>query len=55
MQKTKIFGLGGMQEIGKAGFIVEHEDEIVIVDNGIKFTNSIYISSYSVSKVVFKK
>lgn len=40
MQKTKFFGLGGMREIGKAGFILEHEDEIVIVDNGIKFTNS---------------
>lgn len=40
MQRTKFFGLGGMREIGKAGFIIEHEDEIVIVDNGIKFTNS---------------
>lgn len=40
MSKTKFFGLGGMQEIGKAGFLLEHEDEIVIIDNGIKFTNS---------------
>ena len=40
MSRTKILGLGGMQEIGKAGFLLEHEDEIVIVDNGIKFTNS---------------
>ena len=40
MQRTKFFGLGGMREIGKAGFIIEHEDEIIMVDNGIKFTNS---------------
>lgn len=40
MQKTKFFGFGGMQEIGKAGYILEHENEIVMVDNGIKFTNS---------------
>ncbi len=43
MQRTKFFGLGGMREIGKAGFIIEHEDEIVMVDNGIKFSNSIEI------------
>ncbi|MCK5806854.1 MAG: ribonuclease J, partial [Mycoplasmataceae bacterium] len=40
MSRTKWFGLGGMQEIGKAGFLIEHEDEIVIVDNGVKFANS---------------
>ena len=40
MQATKIFGLGGMQEIGKTTLVIEHDDEIVIVDTGIKFTNS---------------
>ena len=40
MSRTKWFGLGGMQEIGKAGFLIEHEDEIVIIDNGVKFANS---------------
>lgn len=40
MQSTKIFGLGGMQEIGKTTIIIEHDDELVIVDTGIKFTNS---------------
>lgn len=40
MQSTKIFGLGGMQEIGKTTLIIEHDDELVIIDTGIKFTNS---------------
>ena len=40
MNKTKLFGLGGMQEIGKTSLIIEHDDEIVVIDSGIKFTNS---------------
>ncbi|NQZ28894.1 MAG: ribonuclease J [Mycoplasmatales bacterium] len=40
MIKTKIFGLGGMQEIGKAAIVIEHGEEIVIIDSGIKFADS---------------
>ncbi|CAM9153605.1 ribonuclease J [Mycoplasma marinum] len=40
MIKTKIFGLGGMQEIGKAAIVIEHGEEMVIIDSGIKFADS---------------
>ena len=37
---TKIFTLGGMQEIGKATIVVEYGQELAIIDCGIKFADS---------------
>ncbi|AWX42971.1 hydrolase [Metamycoplasma cloacale] len=40
MTPTKIFGLGGMQEIGKSTLIIEHGNHIFIIDTGIKFCDT---------------
>lgn len=36
---TRFFGLGGFQEIGKSTCVIEHDDQIFIVDAGIQFAN----------------
>lgn len=34
---TKIYALGGLNEVGKNMYCFEHEDEIIVVDSGILF------------------
>lgn len=39
MSNLKIFALGGLHEVGKNCYILEKNEDIIIVDCGIKFLN----------------
>lgn len=43
MNSTRIFAMGGIEEVGKNMYVVEYDDEIIIMDAGIKFANELLL------------
>lgn len=54
-QNIKVFALGGLDEVGKNMYVIECDNELIIIDSGIMFPDSSYGVDYVIPDYTYLK